>query len=47
MFVSLEDAEGLAGEVGAVDVLGGEDVAQFVAGQAVEQGVVSVQSRNG
>jgi acetyltransferase-like isoleucine patch superfamily enzyme len=35
-FFFFEDAEGFAGEVGAVDVGGVEDVAQFVAGEAVE-----------
>jgi len=38
-----EDAERLAGEVGAVDVLGVEDVAELVAGQAVELRVVGVE----
>ena len=42
-FVVLEDAEGFAGEVGAVDVGGVEDVAEFVAGEAVEVGVVGVE----
>ena len=42
-FVVFEDAEGFAGEVGAVDVGGVEDVAEFVAGEAVEVGVVGVE----
>ncbi len=42
-FVVLEDAEGFGGVVGAHDVGGVEDVAEFVAGQAVEAGVVRVE----
>ncbi len=42
-FVVFENAEGFAGEVGTVDVGGVEDVAEFVAGEAVEVGVVGVE----
>ena len=42
-FVVFEDAEGFAGEVTSVDVGGIEDVAEFVAGQAIEIGVVGVK----
>lgn len=42
-FVVAEDAEGFAGEVGAVEVGGVEDVTQFVAGEAVEFGVVGIK----
>ena len=38
-----EHAEGLAGVVGAQHVGGVEDVAQLVAGQAVEAGVIGVE----
>ena len=42
-FFFLEDAEGFAGEVFAVDVFGIEDVAEFFFGEAVEFGVVGVE----
>ena len=42
-FVVFQDAEGFAGEVVAVDVGGVEDVAQLVAIEAVEFGVVGVE----
>ena len=43
--VVFEAAEGFAGVVGAVGVGGVEDVAQFVAGEAIEAGVVRVEFR--
>jgi len=42
VFLFFEEAEGFAGEVVAVDVLGVEDVAEFLLGEAVEFGVVGV-----
>ena len=39
LFVGLEHAEGFAGVIGAHQVDGVEDVAQFVAAEAVEVGV--------
>ncbi|WP_197064825.1 hypothetical protein [Leptolyngbya sp. KIOST-1] len=41
--VVFEAAEGFAGEIGAVDVSGVEDVAEFVAGEAIEVGVVGIE----
>jgi hypothetical protein len=43
--VLLEDAEGLAGEVGAVNVVRVEDITQVLAGKAVEAAVIGVQLR--
>ncbi len=43
LFLSLEGAEGFAGGMGAVSVSGIEDAAKFVAGEAVELGVIGVQ----
>ena len=42
-FVVFEDAEGFAGEVASVDIGGVEDVAEFVAGQAIEICIVGVE----
>jgi hypothetical protein len=41
-FLPFQDAEGLGGEAGAVDVGGVEDVAELVAGEALEAGVGGV-----
>ena len=38
-----QDAEGFGGVVGAHDVGGVEDVAEVIAGEAVEAGVVGVE----
>jgi hypothetical protein len=40
--VVFEDTKGFAGEVGAVDVGGVEDVAEFVAGEAIEVDIVGI-----
>ncbi len=42
-FLLLQHAEGFAREIFAVDFFGIENIAQFVAGETVETGVVGIQ----
>jgi len=43
LLLLLQHPERLAREIGAVHVFGVEDVAQFIAGEAVEFGIVGVE----
>jgi len=46
LFFFFEDAEGFAGEIGTIDILRIEDVTEFITGEAIKLGVISIKPVN-